>query len=48
MYLFCSERVDPTSPYNKNRLKEGANINKSLVTLGNVIKALGKFRLIYC
>ena len=28
--------------YDKDRLKEGANINKSLVTLGNVIKALGE------
>lgn len=40
--LNCSERADPTSQYNKGRLKEGANINKSLVTLGNVIQALGK------
>ena len=30
------------SQYNKGRLKEGANINKSLVTLGSVIQALGK------
>ena len=28
--------------YDKDRLKEGANINKSLVTLDNVIKALGE------
>ena len=30
------------SHYDKGRLKEGANINKSLVTLGSVIQALGK------
>ncbi len=32
------------SHYNKGRLKEGANINKSLVTLGSVIQALGEQR----
>ena len=37
-----SERADPTTKYDKNRQKEGANINKSLVTLGNVISALGE------
>ncbi|ESP02924.1 hypothetical protein LOTGIDRAFT_110616, partial [Lottia gigantea] len=41
--LAGSERADTTSTLNyKSRLKEGANINKSLVTLGNVIKSLGK------
>ncbi|XP_067939775.1 kinesin-like protein KIF16B [Watersipora subatra] len=37
--LAGSERANITD-YDKDRLKEGANINKSLVTLGNVIKAL--------
>lgn len=42
-YYFFSERADPNFSENyKGRLKEGANINRSLVTLGNVIKALGK------
>ncbi|XP_066280318.1 uncharacterized protein [Branchiostoma lanceolatum] len=36
--LAGSERADPN--YHKDRLKEGANINKSLVTLGTVISAL--------
>ena len=40
--IFFSERADPNSHYNKGRLKEGANINKSLVTLGNVIQSLGE------
>ncbi|KAL5008864.1 hypothetical protein ScPMuIL_014445 [Solemya velum] len=41
--LAGSERADPNfSPEYKGRLKEGANINKSLVTLGNVIKALAE------
>lgn len=42
-YLFIhSERADPSSrPDFRKRLTEGANINKSLVTLGYVIKALG-------
>ena len=35
-----SERAD-TSGATGLRLKEGGNINKSLVTLGNVISALG-------
>ena len=40
--LLCySERANLID-YDKDRLKEGANINKSLVTLGNVIKALGE------
>lgn len=39
--LACySERADPS--YCKDRITEGANINKSLVTLGIVISTLGK------
>lgn len=43
-YLFTSslcfsERADPS--YCKDRITEGANINKSLVTLGIVISLLG-------
>lgn len=38
--LFFSERADPS--YCKDRITEGANINKSLVTLGIVISTLGK------
>ena len=41
-YSFCSERADATGATGE-RLKEGANINKSLVTLGTVISALGKW-----
>ena len=45
MYFFLavydSERANATGATG-DRLKEGANINKSLVTLGNVISALGK------
>lgn len=38
--LLCfSERADPS--YCKDRITEGANINKSLVTLGIVISTLG-------
>ncbi|KAK6182137.1 hypothetical protein SNE40_009889 [Patella caerulea] len=45
--LAGSERADTTSTLNyKGRLKEGANINKSLVTLGNVIKALAERSLL--
>ncbi|KAK2156810.1 hypothetical protein LSH36_204g02029, partial [Paralvinella palmiformis] len=44
--LAGSERADPTTKYDKNRQKEGANINKSLVTLGNVISALAERSLI--
>lgn len=40
--VFCSERADPQ--YCRDRLTEGSNINKSLVTLGIVISALGKSR----
>ena len=39
-----SERADPHHKYNKGILKEASNINKSLVTLGNVIVALGNGR----
>uniref|UniRef100_H3BZX4 Kinesin-like protein n=1 Tax=Tetraodon nigroviridis TaxID=99883 RepID=H3BZX4_TETNG len=38
--LAGSERADPN--YCRDRLTEGSNINKSLVTLGIVISALGK------
>ena len=38
--MFDSERADPH--YCRDRLTEGSNINKSLVTLGIVISALGK------
>lgn len=38
--LAGSERADATGATGL-RLKEGGNINKSLVTLGNVISALG-------
>lgn len=36
---YFSERADPS--YCKDRITEGANINKSLVTLGIVISTLG-------
>ena len=41
MLILCldSERADPH--YCRDRLTEGSNINKSLVTLGIVISALG-------
>lgn len=42
--LAGSERVDATRTTGTG-LKEGANINKSLVTLGSVISALGKWLL---
>lgn len=42
VFIDCfSERADPS--YCKDRLTEGANINKSLVTLGIVISTLGIF-----
>ena len=41
--LFYSERADPMTRCDKDRLKEGSNINKSLVTLGIVIQTLGKY-----
>ena len=37
----CSERAAATGATGE-RLKEGGNINRSLVTLGNVISALGE------
>lgn len=40
MLVCFSERADPS--YCKDRITEGANINKSLVTLGIVISTLGK------
>lgn len=43
--LAGSERADATRA-NGTRLKEGATINKSLVTLGSVISALGKWCLL--
>lgn len=39
-----SERADPN--YCRDRLTEGSNINKSLVTLGIVISALGRHHLL--
>lgn len=45
--LAGSERADATGATGV-RLKEGGNINKSLVTLGNVISALGRFTLVSC
>lgn len=39
LYLLGSERADSTGATG-DRLKEGANINKSLSALGNVISAL--------
>lgn len=41
--LAGSERADATGATGV-RLKEGGNINKSLVTLGNVISSLGEKR----
>ena len=40
-YFFFSERADSTGATG-DRLKEGAQINQSLSTLGNVISALAK------
>ena len=45
--LAGSERADATGATGV-RLKEGGNINKSLVTLGNVISALGRVTLVSC
>lgn len=45
--LAGSERADATGATGV-RLKEGGNINKSLVTLGNVISALGRFVAAAC
>ena len=41
MYLLNSERANATGATGQ-RLKEGAHINKSLVTLGSVISALAE------
>ena len=43
----CSERSDLAGTVG-DRLKEGASINKSLVTLGSVISALGRFGSLRC
>ena len=40
--FFLSERADATGATGQ-RLKEGGSINKSLVSLGNVISLLGEF-----
>ncbi|KFP05868.1 StAR-related lipid transfer protein 9, partial [Calypte anna] len=40
MLVYCSERADPS--YCRDRITEGANINKSLVTLGIVISTLAQ------
>lgn len=45
--LAGSERADATGATGV-RLKEGGNINKSLVTLGNVISALGRLEVTSC
>lgn len=45
--LAGSEKVDPTRTVG-GRLKESADINKSLVTLGHVISALGKGSQSFC
>jgi len=42
LYVLCSERASSSGAAGE-RLKEGANINKSLVTLGIVISTLGKY-----
>ena len=44
--LAGSERADATGATGV-RLKEGGNINKSLVTLGNVISALGQNQTLF-
>jgi hypothetical protein len=44
--LAGSERAAVDSVYNKKQLKEGSNINKSLVSLGNVISILGNNRIL--
>ncbi len=40
--LAGSERASPDFKYDKKQLKEGSNINKSLVSLGNVISILAE------
>lgn len=42
-YCLKSERADASGATGQ-RLKEGASINKSLVTLGSVISVLGRAR----
>ena len=42
LYVLCSERASSSGAAGE-RLKEGASINKSLVTLGIVISTLGKY-----
>ena len=44
--LVCSERASASGAAG-DRLKEGANINKSLVTLGIVISTLGKYIIFF-
>ena len=39
--VFYSERVESVSKFDKTLLKQASSINKSLVTLGNVIQSLG-------
>ena len=43
-FLFLSERASASGAVG-DRLKEGANINKSLVTLGIVISTLGEYKI---
>lgn len=47
LFILYSERANSTGATGQ-RLKEGANINKSLVTLGSVISALGKYVILTC
>ena len=42
--FFLSERASASGAVG-DRLKEGANINKSLVTLGIVISTLGEYKI---
>lgn len=42
--FFLSERASASGAFG-DRLKEGANINKSLVTLGIVISTLGEYKI---
>lgn len=41
MYLLCSERANETNSGGQ-KLRDGANINRSLLALANCINALGK------
>ena len=45
--FFLSERASASGAVG-DRLKEGANINKSLVTLGIVISTLGEYKISLC